>query len=556
MDYNTLGYNPVPSENKGCRNKLWLVLAIIFGIIVIALSSLAAIFFAKKILNKSGSAAGDGSDDTVEYPGVYFIQDNELYLQKFGNDEAVFISDDPMDKKADADDIDYYSDSFQMTKDGKYILYGRDFSRPDFLAYYDLYAIRADGKGEETRISEDISYYRVLNGNRVVFLDKDLSLYISDLKDTEKIADDIAGASSFYLDDTQKFIAWLDREGNLYYRPMDLSEKKKKIDKDVRSVADFSDNFKTILYSKTEDSALSLYTVRDFEDKELIIEGASRYAGYVWDEKAYVYYAKPSEHGEYASSDYQEQTLYYYTDDTGEEEVESGSLKILDSLELGDLRPLQFYYSQERDTLSVAMGTKVYELDLNDYEAQLLTTFYQAEDVVGIYTIDPDLGTEAIYSRDFYTVDFSGDSPGEPELVMEDVDDGYGYYNGHYLAGTETGDMDMTSNLFDDGEMVAKNIRADFFNQRINTGEFVYYTDAYWEKGVPRGTLNVYKDGEITEIADDVYEYHIYSEKYIAILTDRDDEDRTGDLYLFDGKDCELIAEDVSAIVFTEDRFR
>ena len=74
-----------------------------------------------------------------------------------------------------------------------------------------------------------------------------------------------------------------------------------------------------------------------------------------------------------------------------------------------------------------------------------------------------------------------------------------------------------------------------------------YAVDYDGNKG--RATLKLYNGKENRKIADDVYAYHVFDEKNIAVLVNYSLDSKEGDLKYYRGKDKLLeIDEDVTAI--------
>lgn len=78
---------------------------------------------------------------------------------------------------------------------------------------------------------------------------------------------------------------------------------------------------------------------------------------------------------------------------------------------------------------------------------------------------------------------------------------------------------------------------------------FLFYTD--YSDSKSEGTLNLYKNGKVTKVADDARDAMFLECGDILYLADYSSNRGEGDLYRFTGKKSEKIDEDVQGIVFT-----
>lgn len=194
---------------------------------------------------------------------LIYLKDNELaYYDK--KDRVVF-SDDVYE---DSDDIygPYNEENINfvyVTKDGKYVFYPQNLSWGNFDLYYRKVN---DAKSTENKVASDVSYYTLLQNNKVVYQESSGSnkMYITDLKDKEKIASDVYW---FKVSDDEKYVLWqTDDEDKLYVCDLALKNEKIKIDSDISSMIYISDDLKEIVYTKDD----ALYCVKNFEEKEKI----------------------------------------------------------------------------------------------------------------------------------------------------------------------------------------------------------------------------------------------------------------------------------------------
>ncbi len=535
------------------KSRLGLVLGVVAAVLVVAGSAFATL----KLFGFFKTGSGD-THGPVNYSGIYYIQDNELWYNPFGQNKPVFIDDDIFDDDESSRMTNYYT-GFFVSEDGKYIYYARNMNGDNFRHRFELCCTKADGSGKTVRIGKRVIYFRVLHNNSVVYMDEDLDLYLSDMKDSELIAENVAGYYNFFLDDTQKYILWLDRDRNLYYRPMDLKDKKKKIDKDVENVAIFNDNFRNVVYTKIDEEYFQVYQVTDLKDKQTFVKDIDSYASFLKDDKINMYYTRILDRSMAGEAGPKEQESYYLDGDGKEQLICSGVCEMLGNFEADHDSRAMLYRIKDPESgefkLNITTGDTTAEIDLegNVYFNYRVVT--PGNDKVLVMAQEP--GHEESYNDpfDLYVIDTTLENLGHAELFDTDIDEVFASHNDSIVCGYET---DFSKNFYIityNGETIAEDAYSYSLQQNRNTDVFAYYTDYRWEYGVPRGTFNIYKAGESIEVEEDVYNYHIYNDRYIAVLSDYNKNQGTGDLLLFNGKDCEEIAEDVSQIVFAEDYY-
>ena len=181
--------DPGAKPKKG----IGVILGIVAGILVIGVVGGVLFKFV-------GGMTSGSKDEDPEYPGVYYLQDNELYFSKYTKSNPKRIDEDIMDRWSDDYDYGGYSSQFKLSDDGKYIFYGVEGDSDSGYTDFDLCYISTGLKGESKKVAENVVEYKLLDGNKVIFQDDDMSLYISNLKDKTKIAKNV---SSFYVDDSQ-----------------------------------------------------------------------------------------------------------------------------------------------------------------------------------------------------------------------------------------------------------------------------------------------------------------------------------------------------------------
>ena len=280
-------------ENPPKKNKnIVKILGIVAALLVIAALGVAAF----KIF---GTGTSKGSKEKAEYPGVYYLKDNELYFSKTDGKKQVRLEDDIYDKWSDSKEYASYSYlRFELSDDGKKIFFVKEIG-DDY--YADLYYMDAQGKGDAVKVADDVESFKLVGSSKVLFRDDDNNLYISDLKDKTKIAKNVA---NYNTDESKKYVVWLDTDSNLYYQQLDLKKDKEKLDKDVKYIEGVSSGLGTILYSKYEDEKYEVYVIKNRGDKEKIVGNADNYTAFLDGDKACVYYCKEKGQSAYTIMDF------------------------------------------------------------------------------------------------------------------------------------------------------------------------------------------------------------------------------------------------------------
>ena len=155
----------------------------------------------------------------------------------------------------------------QISKNGKYRFFIEDaeYDSNTGDVVYDLYYQK--GKDDPERIESSVEgAYRLTDDNHVIYR-KNGSLYVSDLKDKEKIDSDVV---DFYIDEAEKNILWCVNAGDefgydLYYRDLAMKKDEVKIESDARIEARNGDMSKILL---NKDG--SLYLVKNQEESEKV----------------------------------------------------------------------------------------------------------------------------------------------------------------------------------------------------------------------------------------------------------------------------------------------
>lgn len=165
----------------------------------------------------------------------------------------------------------------QMTKDKKYLFYMKDST---------LYVKKTSKlDGDETKIARDVDRFTVLDNNKVVFLQKDGTLCISDRKDDECIARDVT--YNYQINEAQSEVIWVDEDGNLYWQDLALKKDREKLAKEVDSIDRYLGDFSQITYRKSD----GFYILKNLKEEERIVENYNAVASMVAGNDLVVYYS-------------------------------------------------------------------------------------------------------------------------------------------------------------------------------------------------------------------------------------------------------------------------
>ncbi len=533
------------------KSKLPVIIGIVAAVLFIAGSTFAMVRFVFPVGKKT-----QGGEP--KYPGVYFLQDNELWLSKFGNDKLVMIDDDIFEDEEDYEWFPYYSYGFELTGDNKYILYGRNFTGLYNDGSFDLCCKKADGSGDRIKIDKNVTTFNVLHNNTVLYTDEEGDLYLSDLKESEKVASDLKDARSYYIDPTHEYVMWVDDDGTLYYRDLKLKENKEKIDTDVDGVYTFNDRFQNVVYFKKNGQFTDLYQVRNLEDPEEFAEGVDQfYVSFVGD-KVVSYYSKLENEEDAGEYGFIEQTVYYRAEGEEAKEIDSDYIRFGGFFAPEGKTPVLVYSigddADDESTFYIARETETFELDIDDAYFIFASGYcYEGMDKLFIVTGERDYSDS---ERALYTVELSGKNFGKVELVNDDVENVYTTIGGKlcYIAEPDRGDRyywpSAGTLMLGDNEIADDALVVTSYKQ-ASLDSLLFYTDFDFEGY--NGTLNILRGDKSHEIDEDVALGLLLNDKYVAYLSDYNEDKYGGDLYLYDGKKSRLIAEDVMFIITTDE---
>lgn len=248
-------------KNTQKGGKKGLIIGLIAAAVVLIAALVIFLLFGKK-----------GGKKNSDLPtSLFYIVDGEVFYTDLGKDGGYqitdrFIADNSVDKDELYDARYSLSPYFQLTPNGKYLVYGdRVDSSDDGFSIY----IRKVGKKDTGAVKMDSNvrgFYISDNSNLITYEKYNAgsySVYQYDIKKGEKtkLASDVY---RWYVSDDGKTIVFDNYEGGLYF--LNVGGEKEKLDSDIDEFGFFNDDLKTVWYLK--DTAL--YTRELGKDKTKI----------------------------------------------------------------------------------------------------------------------------------------------------------------------------------------------------------------------------------------------------------------------------------------------
>lgn len=234
-----------------------LTLALGIGAAVVAVAMIVP------ALRSGGGAKGSS---------VAYLKDGGMYgasLDKPGK-EAVEYSDDSYRDSGEEVMAGLVYGFPMASADGKYRFYMEEIEKRDDASYQITYTLyyKKSQKDEGVKIDSRITQHELTADHRVVYV-KDGNLYISDLKDKEKIA---SGIGDFCMDEAGKIAFWTTYDPDEYTRDLyicDISDKKMEKKKlcSGASVFQCSEDLTSIYFQKNE----ALYLIKNFQKEEKLL---------------------------------------------------------------------------------------------------------------------------------------------------------------------------------------------------------------------------------------------------------------------------------------------
>lgn len=518
-----------------------------------------------------------------------YVKDEEIVYDDF-SDEGVFeltsrLYDSQSDVELGINDeymISYY---VKVSKDGKYVFY------PDRLENEmqgcTLYCRNVNKPKEDPiKVDSEVTYYEINDaGTKVIYLKED-GLYLNDLEDKEKIANDVKNV--LYVSENLGTVYYESEEG--LYKNVIGEDDVTKIASDVNYVEKIYDSGE-IYYTKEEIEEVKLidYVTDDIAEADAAMTRPERPEyPYWWHYDTDEEYETAKEQYDVAKAQYeiayeayeaklqrdelreslQESTfeksvytLYYYD---GKEsftvsdaltdyilpfaqerptiiycaynQVETPKVKlseITSADEVENLVSAAMYSSAER-YLAVGTQTSIVE----QANAQMFRFTDDGKILYFLDNVDEETG-------DLYKAAISGASIQKPELIDDEVDNTGIYYEKNTIAYFKNCDYEKDrGDLWING----KEVDYDVCNYRIELQDGIIYYYSDWNDDKAYGTFKMYKKGNTTKIADDVYSAHINEEK-IFYLYDYSVNSSCGTLYMYKNGDSEKISDDVTCII-------
>ncbi len=187
----------------------------------------------------------------------------------------------------------------------------------------------------------------------------------------------------------------------------------------------------------------------------------------------------------------------------------------------------------------LAVGANVTPL-----ETESATSFRLSADGTALYYLDNVVETANSSVCEVYQVAIEKGVPAAPVLYDADVSAETLYMDGNSLVYYKNV---FYTNGVSKGELYVDGVEIDFdvklYSDYFADGVIYYYTD--WNENTECGTLKMYKKGEKTKIADDVYDYQVLSNGDVLYLYDYSLNYYSGSLYLYHRGEAERLADDV-----------
>ncbi|SKB79814.1 hypothetical protein SAMN06296386_105224 [Lachnospiraceae bacterium] len=408
-------YNSAEKSTLTSKKVLMIMLPIIAAIILVIL---LAVFVVCPILNSSGKGAIAN--------GIVYVKDNDIVVSKLNKIKPYTIASHYAEDNAE----DTYG-TVQFSDDGKYMFYPE---RIDYSGLYELYWRKSSSKKDNgEKLDNDVSTYRVLKNNKVVY-QKEGNLYITDLKgNKEKIGNDIY---EFHISDDDSKVLWKTNENDLYVTTLKKLDKEK-LASDAYIVYDYSDDFERIVYTEynSGDDVSVLHYINKGDDIKVSsdvkeIEAASL------DKDPVIYY--------YKEGDAAERTLYDMVDD---DLLESDSkMKEPDMDDYTKMERVEsFFGTRFRSTIDDEYYEKLEEYSEKESRDRMRETLKEtkfSEPVNDLYYYDADKDSSekiaenaisessmSIYLYNTDTVFYSKiDEDNTPKIKFSDLTDSSRYY--------------------------------------------------------------------------------------------------------------------------------
>ena len=509
------------------------------------------------------------SYNIVKYDELIYEKDNEkLYYYKKGSEEK----------------LESHCDTHYLSDDKKYVLWVNDDAK--------LYAKKIGDKNDAVKLASDVTSIQGFTEDlSSIVVKKDSDLYlIKDLEDSTKLSSHVNGMVTSTLN--------CDKNDGFYYEVCD--------EDDYAAVEHSSDNYYENAPDVSEIIDDSFYESDhkmkepDVDDYQKIEIRRGYYRSYEytvtdWDayEAAYdKYYEKMVRDtiryyiNDSISFSKPDSELHYYNLKTGEDTViakdyynassmydsENECHYVLsgvvnkDSFEKISMKKLVDIYNNEssydmvdriKESIEDSMVYTLYsetnaiELDMSFLGGEEVVESVEAfEGNVYVVTLDADAKESGIYCTSIKKAD------GVFTAIAEDLD------GKAYLWHAEDGDVYYAVMEYNTKDSYFDYDSCDVYvnDKKIDSDATAYtfrYSDGslFYIKGLDdeeeSGTLAVYKGKDAEKVQSDVYAWSLRTSEdgRIAMLVDYDIDDEEGDLYMYNGKESKKIDSDVNNII-------
>ncbi len=582
----------ISKEKKGKTKKN--IIPILLCVIAVIMAWTGIIAFAIKILPSLRQ-----SDE------LFYMKDDELYVAKGSKYVPELVTDNFYEENGMVYGYEDPATLCQYTKDD-YLFYMQNVKNSEGDLYYKKYSSEDEG----TRIDFNVNFFHAYSKNCVIYR-KDEKLYFFNGKDKEKLANKFTYCG---ISENGEYLYWskhLEEDGfytyTYDYHICDVALKDEKIIKDISRIVYMNDDYSEIYYIKDE----VLYLLKDLEDV-IKIESDIWHAWLSESEEVQkIYYLQYDETinlslYDLIEDDVKNDRSYNYCREMlrewgGEEafkfqkyilgvySLETQEEKRIDDLwiwdfdvneeefiayifEMDDIAKIKFSKVVEQYLLVAALPSDILiDVVLPSISVYIIADNYVGEipDIGEFIGIDSHIVTSApseiyvntatneIYMSVFYetkegtTYDLYVCSYNNPyaewRLITNHLEDNMINTKQGIYYFTKVDEDGREGTLFLNGTEIDDDVYP----------YYVKYTDAaiYYIRDIDsdkeEGTLYMYKNGKITEIADDVATQNFVSleDGQIAYFTDYNYGKNRGDLYVFNGRENIKIDTDVSVIL-------
>lgn len=219
---------------------------------------------------------------------VYYLKGSEMYCIKPDSKktEPVLYAENIYLEEG-VEEVYGWNYLYQLkSKDGKINFIVEDYNTMvgTFTLSYKI------GNKEKQEIDDDVESYIVTDDNKVLYI-KNENLYLSDLKNREKIA---SGVMDYLLDKDQKIILWTEPESasassevkySLYYQDIRLKKDKVELEDDITALLSHSEDFSKLLIRKDD----ALYMIRNLKDEEKLVDDVESVYSIDFDKESFYY---------------------------------------------------------------------------------------------------------------------------------------------------------------------------------------------------------------------------------------------------------------------------